>query len=81
MLDIEMQEVSSSNISAIGYDVEEMILRIEFNTGRTYDYEDVPEYVYENLENADSIGSYFYKHIRNNYEGKEITEELEEDDE
>jgi hypothetical protein len=44
-----MQPVNSSNIAAIGYDPETQTLAIEFRSGGTYEYYDVPEQVFEGL--------------------------------
>lgn len=66
-LDITMQNVSSSNLSAIGYDEETKTLRIEFNSGSTYDYRGVPKRLMEELLGAESIGSFFHSHIRNDF--------------
>jgi len=39
---MELVTVESSMIHAIGYDKQKRILEIVFNTGRTYQYLDVP---------------------------------------
>lgn len=64
---MEMQAVSSSNIAAIGYDEEKKVLRIEFNSGRVYDYAEVPKRVYDGLLRADSVGRYFHVHVKDQY--------------
>ena len=53
---MELVTVESSMIHAVGYDKEKRILEIVFNTGRTYQYGDVPPEVYEGLLNAESKG-------------------------
>jgi len=65
---IEMQPVESSNLAAVGYDEPAEVLYIEFKSGSTYTYENVPYYVYEELLSADSKGQYFHKYIRSEYE-------------
>lgn len=62
---MRMIPVSSSNLSSVGY--ENGILYIEFNSGRLYSYNNVPESVYRELLNAGSHGKYFHAHIKNNY--------------
>lgn len=62
---MQMIPVSSSNISAIGY--EHQTLFVSFNTGGTYAYSSVPESVYRGLMSAGSIGNYFATHIKNVY--------------
>ncbi len=57
--------VNSSNLASVGYDPNSQVLEIEFNTGRVYQYFDVPQQEYDGLMNANSHGSYFYHNIRN----------------
>ncbi|HID53085.1 MAG TPA: KTSC domain-containing protein [Anaerolineae bacterium] len=56
--------VSSSSLASVGYDSESQVLEIEFNTGRVYQYFDVPQSEYDGLMAADSHGSYFYHNVR-----------------
>ena len=58
-------QVTSSNISSIGYDPEDRLL--EFECGAIYQYERVEEYVYRNLMSAESHGTYFHAHIKGVY--------------
>ena len=60
--------VQSSNILSIGYDSENMVLEIEFNSRGIYQYFDVPNYEYEELMNSDSLGKYFHQNIKENYQ-------------
>ena len=45
-----MIPVSSSNLSAVGYDGQTMQLFIRFHSGALYVYNNVPQSVYEGLE-------------------------------
>lgn len=63
----EMIQVSSSNISAVGYDKENQITYVRFLNGSTYIYKGVPEFEFENLKNAPSIGSYLNRNFKNIY--------------
>ena len=65
---MQRQNVESSNLASVGYDEKSQILEIEFNHGGVYQYFDVPIEEYESLMGADSLGSYFYHNIRNDYE-------------
>jgi hypothetical protein len=65
---MQLITVESSMIHAIGYDPDKRILEIVFNTGRTYQYADVPPEEYEGLLNAESKGRYFLANIRDEYE-------------
>ncbi len=67
-----MQFVDSSNIERIGYDSSSSTLRIEFKQNRTYDYTNVPEYIFNELRNASSVGSYHARNIKNIYPYTEI---------
>jgi len=64
---LEMLEVDSSNIQAIGY--KNGALFVRFNNWITYKYDKVPAEVYEELMKSDSKGSYLYHKIRDVYEG------------
>ena len=59
--------VASSNIREVGYEPSTMTLEVEFWDGSVYQYFDVPEAVYEELMTAESVGSYHYHNIRENY--------------
>jgi hypothetical protein len=64
---MERTPVSSSNISAIGYETETQTLEIEFLSGGVYQYAGVSVEEYEALMNADSKGKYFHANIKNRY--------------
>jgi len=69
---MERKNVISSNIKSIGFDPEDKILEIEFHDGGIYQYFDVPQTIYNDLITAKSHGSFFHKHIKNNYRWKKI---------
>lgn len=60
-----MTPVSSSQIAAVGYDVDTQELRIAFNNGALYAYDDVPQDVFDNLKQSASVGSYFHSAVKN----------------
>ncbi len=64
--------VSSSNISSIGYDPETQVLEIEFHDGSIYQYDGVPQSVYEGLMNASSHGQYLHQHIKDRYSHRKV---------
>ncbi len=64
---MEMTNVDSSNIAAVGYDDDSSTLQVEFNNGATYQYFDVPEHLFEGLRDADSVGGYLAANIKGNY--------------
>jgi DnaJ-class molecular chaperone len=61
---IEEITVESSMLDSIGYDEENQILYLTFNSNyQTYRYKEVPIDKFRSLLNADSIGKYVHKHI------------------
>lgn len=62
---IDMIPVSSSAISAIGYDG--YTLRVEFRSGRVYDHEGVSKEVFYAFLNASSKGRFYNDHIKGRY--------------
>lgn len=68
---MNMVPVTSSNLVAVGYDESSKDLVIRFNSG-TYVYYGVPTYVYTELLNAPSKGSYHHLNIKNKYPFKKI---------
>lgn len=64
---MERTPVSSSNISAIGYDADNQVLEVEFTNGAVYSYSDVPSGEYDGFMNADSKGKYLHANIKNRY--------------
>ena len=63
----EMQPVSSSCISSVGYDAENQAVFVAFLNGSIYAYKGVPEHEFENLRTAPSVGSYFNRNFSNVY--------------
>ncbi len=66
---MERLEVVSSVVQSAGHS---RVLEIQFESGRVYQYFDVPESVYQELMQAESKGKYFNAHIRNQYPYQEI---------
>lgn len=65
-------EVVSSQMKIVEYDTETNTLIITFTKGARYEYKDVPNKVFLELIEADSIGSYFIKEIKTKYPYKLI---------
>lgn len=66
---MEKQEVESSVIHAVGHT---RVLEIEFESGRVYQYFDVPQDIYDAVLQSDSKGRYFNTHIRGKFPYQEI---------
>lgn len=65
---MERQPVSSSSLASVGYDPNSETLEIEFAaSGKVYEYYNVPQFMYERLLEASSIGQFFNAEIRNAY--------------
>ncbi len=64
---MERTPVSSSNISAVGYDADGQTLEIEFTNGSVYQYANVPVGEYDGFMASDSKGKYFHANIKNRY--------------
>ncbi|AWM38679.1 hypothetical protein GobsT_31320 [Gemmata obscuriglobus] len=58
--------VSSSNVSAVGYDTAFKRLWVKFKSGDVYAYESVPSHVYLDMLRAASVGSYLWRVVRAN---------------
>lgn len=62
---IALRPVSSSQIEAIGHDPETNTLAIKFARGGSlYHYRNFGADAFKSLIESDSVGSYFYKHIK-----------------
>ncbi len=69
----EMEFVTSENVEAIGYDVENRELHVRFlRSGITYVYSNVDEYIFQELRMAESKGAYINQRIRNNFEFRKL---------
>lgn len=64
---VDMIYVDSSNLQACGYDRDAMELHVLFLDSGEYIYSDVPEFVFDELMNAASKGSYLNRSIKPNY--------------
>ncbi|HBD20260.1 MAG TPA: KTSC domain-containing protein [Arenimonas sp.] len=65
---MDMIQVRSSAISAVGYDPSTMRMKIRFAQGDTYDFCRVPAHIFQGLLNARSKGTYYNDHIRDRYQ-------------
>ena len=65
---MERQPVSSSSLASVGYNANSETLEVEFvSTGKVYEYYNVPQFMYDRLMEAPSIGQFFNAEIRNTY--------------
>lgn len=63
---IALKPVDSSQVKAIGYDAATKTLAVQFTrgAGAIYHYPDVAQETYEAFIGAESIGTFFGKHIK-----------------
>ncbi len=60
-------EANSSNIARYAYDQESRVLAVEFKNGGTYNYFDLPEAVFEQMQAALSKGQFLAQQIKGSY--------------
>ena len=63
----EKVSVNSSAIITISYSYDDNSLSVTFVNGKTYLFSDVQSNEFLSLKYAESIGKYFNRHIKNNY--------------
>ena len=66
------QEVNSSELRSVGYELDTSVLEAEFHSGEIYQYLDVPAQLVLELLEAESIGRYFNAHIRSKFKFKKV---------
>lgn len=64
---MDRQPVSSSSVASIGYDPSSETLEVEFNHGAVYQYYNVPQFMYDRLMEAGSVGSFINTQIKGSY--------------
>ena len=67
-----MIDVDSSMLMSVGYDSTSQTLRTVFNSGKTYDYFEVSQKVYEQLMSSESKGRYMRDEIIDMYSYQEV---------
>lgn len=69
-----MRRVDSEAIEAIGYDSATRVLLVRFAGGALYAYFEVPPRDHAALLAAESLGSYFNRHLRERYSYRQLTD-------
>lgn len=77
---IDLTPVESSNIAAIGFDLVDPEmgdgeLYVQFKTGHTFRFFQVPRERYKAFMDASSKGGYFSRFIRKKYHGEKLEDE------
>ena len=65
--------VSSDNIVSIGWDAGSEVLEVEFKRGAVYQYERVPQSVFNGLMGASSHGGYLADRVKGVYEYRRVS--------
>jgi len=73
----KFESVVSSYIDSIGYNEKTRELRVQFKSGATWRYADVPPAIHVSLLLSESTGKYFAKEIRGVFSGRKIEPEEE----
>lgn len=64
---MQLDPVESSMLAAIGYDEQLQALVVLYNSGKAYQYTQVPAEIYQGLITAPSKGRYMLDHIIDHY--------------
>ena len=64
---MDRNQVASSNIRSIGYDMQTQTLEVGFLSGWVYQYYGVPEFIYQEIMQASSKGQFLNQYIKNAY--------------
>lgn len=64
---MRLDPVESSMLAAIGYDPDLKALVVLFNSGKAYQYQNVPVETYQGLVAANSKGRYMLDHVIDYY--------------
>jgi hypothetical protein len=64
---MQLTPVSSSAISAAGYEPSSRRMKITFVQGHTYDFCGVPQQIFDGLMRAASKGGYYNNYIKDRY--------------
>lgn len=70
---MEMKRINAGKLRAIGYDVRERILRVEFEDGTAIDYSGVGAEIWRKLSTSGSAWSYYRDNIEEEFSGRRST--------
>ena len=64
---MQLEPVESSMVAAVGYDANLRALVVLFNSGKAFQYLEVPPEVFQRLINARSKGRFMLDHVIDHY--------------
>jgi hypothetical protein len=71
---MKREPVESTAIKSVGYNEDKHLLEVEIlETGRIYQYKDVPVEEYLDFMDAKSLGEYYNRVIKDHYKYRELT--------
>lgn len=71
------EDFTSSNVDILGYDRDSETLYVEFHSSpNVYAYSGVKESTFDMLVNADSVGSFYARHIKGTYDGELVGDDV-----
>lgn len=71
-IQIALVPVVSGNLKAVGYDPATQTMDVQFASTRVYRYSGVPPEVHKEMVEAESVGSYFSRNVRNKFPGVDL---------
>jgi hypothetical protein len=69
---MDRAQVQSSSLRSVGFDPNEKVLEVEFQSGGVYQYFGVPEAIFRELMLASSKGAFFNRRIADHFPYKRI---------
>lgn len=69
---MNLQPVTSSMITHVGYDEDQQLLHIKMTSGDTYEYRGVPPEEHDDMMTSPSVGKHYNNFIKSQYEGRKL---------
>ena len=69
---VNMKQVNSTHIHAVGYDQTNNELHVEYKGGGKYRYKDVPPEKARMVMNSGSIGSALHQHVKGQHDHEQM---------
>lgn len=64
---------AASRIARYGYRDSESILFVEFKDGAKYEYDKVPAEIFEEMQKAESVGSFLHNRVKGYYDARKVS--------
>ena len=63
-----MEMVDSTNVYKLGYHADSNTMWAEYRNGKVYSYKGVPEKIFQQAKESESVGSYISRNIKGRYD-------------